>query len=61
MNGEMIRRMGEQNPGKGLLLPFETAYQNLEDVMEGLRAKPKADFNHEKSMTKLKDEFSART
>ena len=59
MNGEMFRRMGEQNPGKGLLLPFETAYQNLKEVMEGLRAKPKANFNHEKSMTKLKDEFSA--
>ena len=51
--------MGEQNPGKGLLSPFETAYQNLKEVMGGLRAKPKADFNHEKSMTKLKDEFSA--
>ena len=51
--------MGEQNPGKGLLLPFETAYQNLKEVMEGLRAKPKANFNHEKSMRKLKDEFSA--
>ena len=40
MNGEMIRRMGEKNPGKGLLLPFETAYQNLKEVIEGLRANP---------------------
>ena len=59
MNGEMIRRMGEQNPGKGPLLPFETAYQNLKEVMEGLRASPHADFNHEKSMVKIKDDFSA--
>ena len=59
MNGEMIRRMGEQNPGKGSLLPFETAYQNLKEVMEGLRANPKVAFNHEKSMIKIKDEFSA--
>ena len=59
MNGEMIRRMAEQNPGKGPLLPFETAYQNLKEVMEGLRASPNADFNHEKSMVKLKDNFSA--
>ena len=27
--------------------------------MEGLRANPKVDFNHEKSMIKIKDEFSA--
>ena len=59
MNGEVIRRMGEQNPGKGPLLPFETAYQNLKEVMEGLRAKQDAEFNHEKSMVKLKDNFSA--
>ena len=51
--------MGEQNPGKGPLLPFETAYQNLKGVMEGLRASPKADFNHEKTMVKLKDVFTA--
>ena len=59
MNGEMFRRMGDQNPGKGLRAPFEAAYQNLKGVMEGLRAHPNADFNHEKSMTKIKDEFSA--
>ena len=59
MNGEMFRRMGDQNPGKGPRSPFETAYQNLKEVMGGLRANPNADFNHEKSMTKLKDEFSA--
>ena len=30
------------------------------EVIEGLRANPKADFNHEKSMVKLKEwEFSA--
>ena len=58
MNGEMFRRLGDDHPGKGLRAPFEAAYQNLQKVMGLLRSKPKADFNHEKSMDKLKDEFS---
>ena len=58
MNGEMFRRLGDEHPGKGLRAPFEAAYQNLKKVMGMLRASPKADLNHEKSMTKLKDEFS---
>ena len=59
MNGEVFRRLGDDHPGKGLRAPFEAAYQNLKKVMGLLRSKPKADFNHEKSMDKLKDEFSA--
>ena len=58
MNGEMFRRLGDEHPGKGLRAPFDAAYQNLKKVMGLLRANPKADFNHEKSMVKLKDEFS---
>ena len=58
MNGEMIHKMGVPNPGMGPLLPFETAYQNLKELMDGLRAKPEVKFNHEKTMDKLKDDFS---
>ena len=58
MNGEVLHRMGSHNPGKGPHSPFVNAYQNLKEVMEGLRANPNVDFNHEKSMTKLKDEFT---
>ena len=61
MNGEMFRRLGDDHPGKGPRAPFEAAYQNLVKVMGTVRANPKADFNHEKSMSKLKDEFSAFT
>ena len=58
MNGEMIRRMKVPNPGKGDLSPFETAYQNLKEVMDGLRANPHVGFNHEKTMDKIQDTFS---
>ena len=40
MNGEMIHRMGVPNPGKGPLLPLETACQNLKELMDGLREIP---------------------
>ena len=59
VNGEMIRKMGVPNPGKGNLLPFEAACQNLKEVIDGLRANPHVAFNHEKTMVKLPDEYSA--
>ena len=59
MNGEMFRRLGDDHPGKGSRAPFEAAYQNLKKLMGQLRANPKADFNHEKTMEKLRDEFTA--
>ena len=34
MNGEMFRRLGDKNPGKGLRAPFEAAYQNLKKLSE---------------------------
>ena len=58
MNGEMFRRLGDDHPGQGPRAPFEAAYQNLRKLMGQLRANPKADFNHEKTMEKLKDEFT---
>ena len=58
MNGEMFRRLGDDHPGQGLRAPFEAAYQKLHKLMGQLRANPKVDFNHEKTMDKLKDEFS---
>ena len=58
VNGEMIRKMGMPNLGKGNLLPFEEAYQNLKEIRDGLRANPNLGFNHEKTMIKLKDEYS---
>ena len=59
VNGEMIREMGVPNPGKGNLLPFEEAYQNLKEARDGLRANPSLEFNYEKTMGKLPDVYSA--
>ena len=56
VNGEMIRKMGVPNPGKGNLLPFEVAYQNLKEAIHGLRANSHVGFSHEKTMVKLPDE-----
>ena len=59
VNGEMIRKMGVPVPGKGNLLPFEEACQNLKEARDGLWANPNLGFNHEKTMVKLPDEYSA--
>ena len=59
VNGEMIRKMGVPNPGKGNLLPFEEAYQNLKEAREGLRANPRVEFNFEKTMGTHTDRGSA--